>query len=338
MTITERDWEELDADRHAHGTAARRVYPQSPQEIFVAVRHPDGSRMLTLGVSTRAAGEALRRLHALPRTRGIEMQFARLDGDAGELRVVLTDNNLREVFNSLASDIAATAQAEPSPAGPVLAAVSRFEHWQRLLQSLADTGLPAEARRGLFGELRILRNQLLPALPALEAVRAWTGPTAAHQDFQLPGAAIEVKTSSGKEPQTLVISSERELDPHGTAWLMLAGLSLDERRGGSGESLNAAVASARAAVTEASARSLLDDLLVRAGYLQSQQDLYDEPRYTVRRERFWHVTGSFPRITEADLRPGVGNCRYHIATAGLGEYLMTAGQVAAAITAGGADE
>ena len=85
-------------------------------------------------------------------------------------------------------------------------------------------------------------------------------------------------------------------------------------------------------MADAAARTLLDDLLVRAGYLRQQRDLYDEPRYTVRRQRFWHVAGDFPRITEADLRPGVGDCRYRISTAGLDQYLMTAEQVAAAVT------
>src|SRR5262249_26740823 len=150
-----------------------------PHEIFIAIRHPDGSRMLTLGVSMRTAGEALRRLHALPRTHGLEMQFARLDEDHGELRVVLTDPSLREVFNPLASDIAATAQAQASPPDALLAAFSRFEHWQRMLQSLGDSGLTPESRRGLFGELRILRDHLLPAMAAADAVRAWTGPAAA---------------------------------------------------------------------------------------------------------------------------------------------------------------
>ena len=338
MTITERDWKQLEADRHTHGTTVRRIYPQSPHEIFIAIRHPDGSRMLTLGVGTRTAAEVLRRLQTLPRTRGLEMSFARLGDDHSELRVVLTDRDLREVFNPLASDIASTAQAESSSADAVLAAFNRFEYWRRMLQSLAETGLTSEARRGLFGELALLRNQLLLALPAADAVRAWTGPTAANQDFQLPGTAIEVKTSSGKEPQTLVISNERELDGNGVARLMLAHFSLDERRGGSGESLNAAVDGTRVAVTEAAARSVLDELLVRAGYLRSQRDLYDEPRYTVRRQRFWNVTGDFPRITEAELRPGVGDCRYRIATAGLDRYLMTTEQVAAVITGGVLDE
>ena len=175
-------------------------------------------------------------------------------------------------------------------------------------------------------------------MPGADAVRAWTGPTAANQDFQLPGTAIEVKTSSGKEPQTMVISNERELDEQGTAQLILAHLSLDERRGGNGESLNTAVDRTRAAVTDAGARAALDDLLVRAGYLAHQRDLYDEPRYTVRRQRFWHVTGGFPRITEADLRPGVGDCHYRISTAGLDAYLMTADDVTAAVKGGSPDE
>lgn len=334
MTITERDWERLEADRHSGGVTVRRIYPGSAHDIFIAVRHPGSSRMLTLRVPPRDADEALRQLRTLPRTRGLDIEVARLPDDGSELRFVLTDASLREVFNPLAGDIAAAAQQAPDARAAAQAAVHRFEHWQRMLENLANTGLTHEARRGLFGELSILRTHLLPAMPSIDAVAAWTGPLAANQDFQLPGAAIEVKTSAGKEPQTLVISNERELDSRGTPQLLLACLSLDERRGGRGESLNTAVAQARAAVADAAPRSLLDDLLVRAGYLESQQTLYDEPRYTVRSERLWRVTGDFPRITEADLRPGVGDCRYRITTTGLEEYLMTATQVSVLIGGG----
>ena len=121
-----------------------------------------------------------------------------------------------------------------------------------------------------------------------------------------------------------MISNERELDGQGIPRLILAHLSLDERRGGNGESLNAAVDRTRDALTDAAARAAPGRPAGARRIPAHQRDLYDEPRYTVRRQRFWHVTGDFPRITEADLRPGVGDCQYSIATAGLDQYLMTA--------------
>jgi hypothetical protein len=334
VTVTERDWVQLEADWHTNGVTVRRIYPQSAHEIFIAVRHPDGDRMLTIQVSTHAAADVLRRIRALPRTRGLEMQFTGLGNDNGELRVILTDINLQEVFSPLVSDIAAAANAEPSVTDAVLAAVSRFEHWRQLLQDLAVSGLTPQSRRGLCGELFFLRDQLLTTLPADEAVRSWTGPTGAHQDFQLPSAAVEIKTSSGKQPQTLMISSERELDDTGSGRLILAYYSLDERRGGSGESLNAVVDRTRDLITGMATRETLDDLLVRVGYLRHHRDQYDEPRYTVRKQRFWDVTGDFPRITEADLRPGVGDCEYRISIAGLEQYVLTTEDVLSTVMEG----
>lgn len=329
--ISERDWDQLEADRHAHGSTVRRVDPHSVHDIFIAVRHPDNARMLTLTVGADTAAEVLRRIRELPCTRGLEMQFTRLNSHSGQFCVVLTDPGLREVFNPLATDIAATVEAEPSTAGAVLAAVGRFEHWRQMLQSVADSGLSHDSRRGLFGELYVLREHLLPALHDADAVRSWTGPTGAHQDFQFRHAAIEVKTSTGKEPQTLVVTSERELDDTGTVYLILAHLSLDERRGGSGESLNAMVDSVLGSVSDVAAREFIRGMLVRAGYMQQQRDLYNEPRYTIRREQFWRVAGGFPRITEADLRPGVGDCEYRISTVGLDQYALTAQEVVSAI-------
>jgi len=328
MVITEGHWEPLAAGHHVHGKTELRIYPESSHDLFIAVRHKDNHRMLTLRVSSKDADAAVKRLQGLPQTRGLEMQLVRLAGQASDLQVVLTDNQLREVFNPLASDIASAIADEVGSVAAIYAAVGRFEHWQRMLERLASGGLTNEERRGLFGELSILRDCLFPWLPSPDAVTAWTGPTGANQDFQLQGTAIEVKTSSGKEPQTLVITNERELDRCGIPILILAHLSVDERRGGSGESLNMVVDGIRVALSSSAARNDLDDRLVRIGYLQEQRELYEEPRYTTRKQHFWRVTGDFPRLTEADLRRGVGDCRYRISTAGLDEYLVSEEQIA----------
>jgi hypothetical protein len=327
MTVTEDDWTQLEAEQHAAGMVTRRLFPRSTQDIFLAVQQPAGRRMLVLRVPGLVAEAQVRR-RALPSTRGLALQFVPAESGQRDLQVVLTANDRREVFNPLISDMAMTAQTEVDPAKALHRAVERFEHWRHLLQSIADTGLSPEGRRGLYGELTVLRDRLLPNLTVDAAVLAWTGPTGTHQDFQTQAAAIEVKTGTAKEPQSIIVANERQLDDTGVERLLLAHLSLDERRGGTGESLNTIVGTIRAVVTSADARNTLDERLARVGYLTSQRHMYDEPRYTIRKTRFWHVAGAFPRIVESDLRPGVGDCRYRISTVGLDQYRVPAEQVA----------
>jgi hypothetical protein len=176
-------------------------------------------------------------------------------------------------------------------------------------------------RRGLFGELYVLKRLLDAGLPALSVVSAWTGPLHSHQDFQFPDTAIEVKTTSAKQPQSLPITSERELDPTGVGHLFLVHTSLDERRGGQGDTLISMADRVRADVgNDARATTLLDQLLLTAGLLTDHRSVYDEPHYSIRECRMFTVGDGFPCITERDLPPGVGDVRYLIQTGALPQF------------------
>ncbi|MEV0731877.1 PD-(D/E)XK motif protein [Polymorphospora sp. NPDC050346] len=326
MSVTEQDWSTLEAERHNVGVVTRRIHPASPHDLFLAVQQPSGRRMLVLRLPAAVAEAHVRRGDPLPATRGIGMEFAAGGGGRIDLRITLTTSDQRQVFNPLVTDVAGAA-ADASGAGEALAAaVDRFHQWRSLLQAIADTGLGAEARRGLYGELVILRDQIATNLPSGAAVAGWTGPGRTDQDFQLPTAAVEVKTGLGRRPQTLLISNERQLDDTGTPILLIAHVCIDERRGGSGESLNAAVDATQARLGTGAAGRFTDQL-TRYGYLAEQRHLYDEPRYTVREIRFWQVRDDFPRIIGSDLRPGVGDCSYRISTTGLDPYLLSDGDV-----------
>ncbi len=316
MNVNESLWDEL-ASSGGAGMARRRLHPDSLHNLFVSVQYPAGQRMLTLQIGKGTATSAVHTLRHLPRTRGMELQFAGHSDGRRELQLSLTDSNLREVFNPLITDIASAAAAAESNLDCVLAFVSRFQGWISLLAAVAENGLSSDYRRGLFGELWTLRRMLSCGIDEKSAVGAWTGPLAADQDFQLHRGALEVKTTAAKQPQTIVIASERQLDDRGVDLLLLVLLLVDERRGGHGASLNSLVDVIRTEIRQQSISDAFDDLLVRAGYLPHQRDLYDEPRYTPRDERYYRVEGDFPRVTEPDLRPGVGDCTYRISTAGL---------------------
>lgn len=327
MTVTEAEWRDLETPQTTSGRSRLRLHPNAPLDIYLAVSHPSQQRMLVLRADARSADQIVHSVGRLPRAAGLEINLCAVSRLEYELQLVLTADELREVFNPLVTDVADTVRDAPGAATALTAAVDRFERWQKLLRAVGRDGLGPEARRGLAGELLVLRDYVLPHVDPAEAVGSWTGPSGANQDFQLAGVAIEAKSSTAKRPRNIRIASERQLDAAGTPALLLTLLLLDERRGGTGESLNRLVDRIRERLTSSVVRAEFDGRLIQAGYLPGHRELYDEPRYTIRDLRFWHVQGDFPRLTEAALPEGVGDCIYHVSTSGLDQYRATAEEV-----------
>ena len=322
--IDESVWQELEAHQQTPGRSTRRLHPDSRHDIQVSVTHPALRRMLLLGTDARTADTVRQEIHELQATRGLQLNLSSVSGNHYELQVMLTDDELTEVFTPLISDIAEVVRDAPTTETAAEAAVRRYVRWQQLLRSVSREGLSRQARCGLFGELHFLLEYVLPAVDQRIAVSSWTGPRQTNQDFQLPGAAVEVKATTARSPRTVQIASERQLDTADSTPLALAHVVLDDRQRGLGMSLNALVDEIRALLTSPSASQLFESLLIQAGYLPNQRDLYDHDRYTLRRSEFWTVGEGFPRITEAQLPPGVGNCTYTIDVSALAAHSVTA--------------
>lgn len=317
-------WNELEAHQQIPGRSTRRIHPSSPHDIRVSVTHPAHRRMLLLGIDAKAADAIRSEIHDLQATRGLQINLSSVSGNRYELQIMLTDDELAEVFTPLISDIAEVVRDVPTAESAAEAAVRRFVHWQRLLRAVSREGLARQARCGLFGELYFLLDYVLDTVDQPTAVSSWTGPRQTNQDFQLPGAAIEVKATTARSPGTVQIASERQLDTAGATPLILVHIVLDDRQRGLGTTLNALADEIRARLTSPSASQRFENLLVQAGYLPNQRDLYDHERYTLRHTDFWAVQDGFPRLIEADLPPGVGNCAYTIDVSALSSYSITA--------------
>ncbi len=85
-----------------------------------------------------------------------------------------------------------------------------------------------ERRAGLYGELHVLRTHL--GRRSRRSRSPLGRPSGAHQDFQAAGWALEVKTSRTKQPVSVRISGERQLDDVGLDFLGLAHIGLEQRR------------------------------------------------------------------------------------------------------------
>jgi hypothetical protein len=308
-------WGELETSRATAGVVRRRIHADAACDLYLGIRRPDGERLVMLGLP-----DPVPPLRDLPTGRGATLRRTVLT-DTGQsvIELALTLDSYSDLFDQLVVDVAGAAAAAPTESEAVARFVSRLARWQAFLRSPRE-GLDAEQRRGLYGELLVLSEVLLPVVGRSAALRAWTGPEGADQDFNFRSRALEVKTTAGRQHQRLGISSERQLDSSHLESLFLAHLSLEERDG-VGRTLPELVGQVRQQIADdAELRQLFDDKLAAAGYFDGHADHYGIG-HSERDRHYFRVEEGCPRIVEHDLVLGVGEVRYSIAVASLAPWL-----------------
>lgn len=307
MTIEEQ-WRSLEAEATgADGWRLQLARPVKGHPLFAAV---EGTRRALL---LRVPVKSIPPKHQWPVISGLDMLAINLAGHT-YFGVALREPRFADVFAALAEDLARRVEdAGEDAKQAVTLLLGQLARWQRFLAASA-VGLGTDAQRGLWGELHFLHASLLPALGGA-AVSGWKGPDGAHQDFQYPGAWIEVKTTLAKQPQAVRITSERQLDDTRAPALFLHVLMLESHEGGPA-TLPWIVAQVRAALDAWPAtRELFEDALLAARYLDAHAHRYAATGYAVRQTDSFRVGPGFPRIIEQDLPAGIGDASYKLGLA-----------------------
>lgn len=309
METIERLWKEMEAEGGS-SWLMRLSRKEGKNPLVIALEPQNGARGFLLPVPEIE----LPPRREWPECRGLEWLTVELGGVV-HWGVRLRDRLCLDVFTALAQDLdrRLTFVAGVEPAAAEL--FGRLKLWQQFLKAWHD-GMGPEAARGLWGELYFLNDSLLTILDPETAVKAWTAGTGAHQDFQFPNASVEIKTTAAKQPQSVRITSERQLDETGAGELFLIVLTVDDREipsGGtaSGISLPQMIESVRTALA-VNLRSLLlfNDLLLQRGWMDEFASHHESRCLTLRDELVFHVLPGFPRLVEADLPTGVGDVNY----------------------------
>jgi hypothetical protein len=331
--ISTETWESLGAPNAGHGLVRTRVSPHAPIDIFVAVEHPSSAKLVLFGLD--AAEQAA--LIDLPQASGIRVQAIPTPNDSGwgYAEVRLVDGRYDEVFTALANDLADHVSRARDGSVAIGRLVDRLRRWEAFLKLVGPEGLSHERRAGLYGELHVMRRHLLP-IDKDVAVMTWVGPQGAFQDFQAPRWAVEVKTSRTKEPVSVRISGERQLDDLGLDFLGVAHIGLEERRN-SGETLPEIVASVRAMLADTAVAETFEGQLLGAGYLSIHESRYQSDGYLVRFDELFHVREGFPRVTERDLPSGVGELSYSVVASALNDFRVDWNVLTALVSQSGQD-
>lgn len=322
-------WEEMAAAQPAASGLDRRLLDvDAPVSLYACMFWPSGRPgLLVEGIGAERPSEG-----RIPKCRGVRLihEVTASTPRRTVLRVALEDARLRDIFAVLSADLVDAVRVETTATAALRRCIDRLSMWQGLFERLPAEGLSEEEQRGLFGELAMLEGPLLEALGPLAAVTAWTGPDPSNQDFTHEGTAIEVKTSLAKRHARLVITNERQLDERPHRLLLLAYLRLDESAA-HGMTLPVLVGRCRGLLqSDPTAARAFDDRLVTGGYLDVHAPLYTGS-WQVSATKFFEVRDAFPRLTEANLPPGVGDIRYSIIADDLGAWETSRQQVISAL-------
>jgi hypothetical protein len=312
-------WLSLASSPAASGLERRRIHPDAAFDLFACIVWPRGKRGLLIETDTYDRS-LIRRL---PKCKGVLFEHAlkQLNGREGtEVRIVLEDELLLEIFAVLCADLLGLMKAESDSATGLRSCLDRMTMWQGLFDRLRADGLSPDEQCGLFGELSVLNRIHLRSLDPLKAVESWAGPDNAAQDFHTGGVAIEVKTSLAKRHSRLRIVSEKQLDERPFRCLFLVHVRLDESFA-NGLSLPQLVSEIRQKLsTDAAALQEFDSRLLKLGYLTVHEERYRDIKFSVQTLRSFHVRDNFPRLTETSLPPGVGDIAYSIIADDLSTY------------------
>lgn len=240
---------------------------------------------------------------------GIEIDLRA--GDQGQQRLILALERQidRDLFEGLCRTLASSLEHAADSASSLAVSLAHVRRWKTFLAGRSQH-LSAEEVRGLFAEITFLLELVDRKMSSNAAVEAWLGPERSHQDFIFGNTAIEIKSLSGKERNTVRISSEDQLESlNDTLFLRIYRLSnLTDATGA--RSLNDIVTTAHARLDEADAIEELDRKLAAHGYAPLPD--YDQPRFVVSEVHSYRIGDRFPRLMRSQLPEGIASVAYDI--------------------------
>ena len=292
----------------------RRVDPSSPVDVYIGLEPSTGH----IGVMLRLHRRLIPAEKERPGGAGFSIQIHVIAEDVKDvvnLGIFCTDPACEDIFIHFMDDIVSRVLIETGPESALRAFLTRVSLWQRFFVQGRSAHLSEEDQVGLFGELFVFRELVIPATGPASAVDAWKGPEGKPQDFMLSGGSLEVKCTRSKAGGRISIANEMQLDERPFAFLILAHV-LVTLVGGTHPSLPDVVAEIRSLLT-GPVLSAFDDKLINAGYLDAHAIHYRESRFLIRDVIFFDVRDGFPRIRPGDFPVGVVDVSYKLDVAGI---------------------
>ena len=242
---------------------------------------------------------------------GLKSELRFIDTNNSQGLVISLEKHVdQDLFSAMCHTLVSVLREVQNAATALSVAMEQVKRWKAFMAGKKRGILSAEEIRGLFGELIFLRQLLDHARTEHDALASWEGPESTQQDFIFDNTALEVKTLSGRERNSVRISSEDQLESLNDRLFLKVVRLTEKPESDRAVSLNDLVQRISCDFREHDVFELFYEKLAKAGYFELYE--YDNPRFIVSEERLYCVTEDFPKLIRSELPDGVWNVRYGI--------------------------
>lgn len=242
---------------------------------------------------------------------GIEVDLREGKSAAIQQLVITLEQQVdRDLFEGLCQTLISALAVATDPASALAVAIAHIRRWKTFMSGRGGHRLSPDEIRGLFAELTYLSQLIIDLNSEKAAISAWLGPDRSHQDFIFGNVAVEIKSLSGAERNTVHISSEDQLESLSDALFLrvyrLSNLPDSPRA----VSLNGIVSTILNSLKDADAVEDFERKLISYRYAPMPE--YEEPLFVVSDIRTYRVVEGFPRLIRSALPDGVKKVGYEI--------------------------
>ena len=254
------------------------------------------------------------------RVRGIKSDLRFVDESNSQRLVISLERHIdQDLFAAMCQTLTVALREVIDSAIALSVALTQIKRWKAFMAGKKKGVLSFEEVRGLFGEL-IFLEQLMERMDKEDALNSWEGPDSVQQDFIFGNTAVEVKALSGRERNSIRVSSEDQLDSLNDR-LFLKVFRLSEMpESEKAVSLNELVRRIADVFSGHTASELFHDKIATVGYVELLE--YDNPKLVVSEEQLYRVDDNFPKLIRSSLPDGVSRVRYDIALEKIRKFLV----------------
>lgn len=291
----------------AKSTAMRLIKYSNMLQVAFAINKRSELRSIYLSVGNTESKVSF------PKWKGVSIELAKIpEYGTDELFVAMKElpNSASYIFEIVAEDLRKTLEGVKDPSQSLAAVCEVLAKWKSFFQYDGEVLLSDIRQQGLMGELCFLKEAIQEI--GTYAVAKWAGSNEETHDFYFYDHAVEVKTTSAKEPYRAHISSEYQLDVSDVAGKLYLAFYALRKSQSTGITLPQMVQTIREQLGDNSAMLMqFTEKLHKYGYYDEVSELYTTGYY-IRDEYQLELNDGFPCIVSNMLGKGISNVEYSI--------------------------